>query len=344
VVNLGAGTVNVNTGGGAGNILFTGAVAAPAAQNLDLTAGTGDVTFTGAVGSVPLPLGDLTVHSSGTLTANSTINAAKIDIRGNTAVNLLGNVDATDTFTSRGGNFNLPGGITIDTHDTNLLIANTGTVTVAGTLDAGTATAAFGSLDWSSSKTSAVIGGKGTVTASTIIIGGKNVGTGLTAGSHGLTLNAASANNVFFNLGLGGVDFSGHVLAGNFAGADVPLDHINTEGRLKIGDQTFGANTVDFSSLLTISAQQERIEKLLRAAATAEFFMKAPLWIDILMEEDEEECDPDDEECLKRKRERETSWLAPGNLRPSRLGVYRPTLLYEETEAGDLVIQLSSLR
>ncbi|MBW2616101.1 MAG: hypothetical protein JRD02_07995, partial [Deltaproteobacteria bacterium] len=88
----------------------------------------------------------------------------------------------------------------------------------------------------------------------------------------------------------------------------------------------------------------EKIEQLLKEAAQAEFFNKAPLWIEIAMEEDEEEeCDPDDEECLKRKRERETSWLAPDSLRPSRFGIYMPTLLYEETEAGDLVIQLSSL-
>jgi hypothetical protein len=335
------GAVTVSTGAGAGDVLFGNTL--NGAQNLSLTAGTGDVTFTGAVGGGTV-LGNLTVNSSGTLTANSTINAAKIDIRGNTAVNLLGNVTATagNSFKSYGGNFNLPGGTTITTTNNSLLIANTGTVTVAGNLTATGSTVAFGSLDWASSKTTAVIGGQGTVTANTIILGGNNVGTALTAGNHGLTLNA-SASTVFFNLGLGGVDFSGYVLAGNFAGADVPLDHINTDGQLKIGNQVFGANNVDFTSLLTISAQQERIEKLLRAAASAEFFMKAPLWIDILMEEDEE-CDPDDEECLKRKRERQRSWLAPGNLRPSRFGVYMPTLLYEETEDGDLVIQLSSLR
>ncbi|MBW2343536.1 MAG: S-layer family protein, partial [Deltaproteobacteria bacterium] len=334
---LGANTA-VDTGPGGGNITFVGAL--NGTQNLDLTAGTGDVTFTGAVGGGTV-LGNLMVHSSGTLTA-AAITAALIDITGNTAVNLNGNVNATNTFTSRGGDFSLPGG-TINTSNTDLLIANTGAVNVAGMLNAGNATAAFGSLDWASSNTSATIAGGGTVRGNTIIIGGNTVGTDAAIGNWVLQVQPASASNIFFNLGeTGGV--SGNVSPIGFAGADVSLDQINAAGTLTIGNVVFGANTIDFGSLLTLSSQQEMLEKLLRAAATAEFFMKAPLWIDILMEEEEEEeCDPDDEECLKRKGERETSWLAPDSLRPSRLGVYRPTLLYEETEAGDLVIQLSSL-
>ncbi|RLI52466.1 MAG: hypothetical protein DRP09_17875, partial [Candidatus Thorarchaeota archaeon] len=338
-VTLGA-NVAVDTGAGGGNIVFANTL--DGTQNLYLTAGTGDVTFTGAVGAGTV-LGDLTVNSSATLTA-AAINAAKIDIRGNTAVNLNGNVNATNTFTSRGGNFNLPGGVTINTNNTNLLVANGGGVNVAGTLNAGSATAAFGSLDWASSRTGATIGGGGTVIGNTIIIGGNTVGTVAAPGAWVLQVQPGSASSIVFNLGqVAGV--SGNVNPIGFAGANVSLDQINADGTLTIGTVTFNANTIDFGSLLTLSAQQEKIEKLLRAAATAEFFMKAPLWIDILMEEDEEEeCEPDDEECLKRKRERETSWLAPDYLRPSRLGVYRPTLLYEETRAGDLVIQLSSLR
>ncbi|MCD6296550.1 MAG: hypothetical protein J7M30_05300, partial [Deltaproteobacteria bacterium] len=327
--------VAVSTGGGAGgNITFAGTL--DGTRDLDLTAGTGDVTFTGAVGG-GTALRDLIVNSAGALTA-AAISAALIDITGNTAVNLNGNVNATNTFTSRGGAFTLPAGITINTNNTDLLIANTGNVTVAGILNAGLfGRAGFGNGLSHEAGGSANISGGGTVNANTIYIGGNTVGS-----SPGLHLNPASANDCWFNLT--GDPFSGWVTA-TFSAGSISLDNIHTAGTLQINSTIFGAHQVDFGSMLTLSTQQEKIEKLLRAAATAEFFMKAPLWIDIMMEEDEEEeCDPDDEECLERKRARETSWLAPDYLRPSSIGIFMPTLLYEETEDGDLVIQLSSLR
>jgi hypothetical protein len=130
-----------------------------------------------------------------------------------------------------------------------------------------------------------------------------------------------------------------------------PLNQTHHPNGILIINGIFGLNNqVDFSAFTVFAAQQEKIEQLMAASAQAEFFQKPPLWIEFLWDEEEEEieeeeCDPGDEDCWERKRQREqemeestTSWLWDLNLSP-----HNPTLLQEHKEVESR-IQLSSLR
>jgi hypothetical protein len=116
-----SGNVAVNTGAGAGNILFSSTV--DGGQNLTLTAGTGNVTFTGAVGA-GTSLAALTVNSAGTTRFSSTVAAASVatDAGGSTEIN--GNVTTTGT-QSYGDDVLIDNGITLTTTNSNLTFSET---------------------------------------------------------------------------------------------------------------------------------------------------------------------------------------------------------------------------
>ncbi|MBV5303076.1 MAG: hypothetical protein JZU70_02575, partial [Chlorobium sp.] len=84
------GNVVMDTGAGAGNILFSSTVDSDAtlARNLTLNAGTGNITFTDQVGTTHA-LGSMLLNSSGTTMFTDTIKAGSVttNIGGTTAIN-----------------------------------------------------------------------------------------------------------------------------------------------------------------------------------------------------------------------------------------------------------------
>jgi hypothetical protein len=88
------GATAVNTGAGAGNILFSSTV--DGGNSLTLTAGTGNVTFTGAVGA-GTRLGGIVVNSSGTTRFNSTVQATSLGTNSGGNTELNGDVSTTGT-------------------------------------------------------------------------------------------------------------------------------------------------------------------------------------------------------------------------------------------------------
>lgn len=132
--------IALSTGAGAGDVTFNSGVTG--GQALTITAGTGAVAFNAQVGAASLT--DLTVASSGSITALSTITANGIVIFTSTGnVSLSGLVSADDGFVSTGAGFTQLGGITtvnnaIDLNHTGLVLntgdlsAGSGAITVDG--------------------------------------------------------------------------------------------------------------------------------------------------------------------------------------------------------------------
>jgi hypothetical protein len=117
----------------------------------------------------------------------------------------------------------------------------------------------------------------------------------------------------------------------------VPEGNINRPGgTVWINDRNYGPATVALESLLALLLAAEKLDELLAAAAQAEFFMKPPLWIEIQMEEEEEDCSqyPKDsqeyKDCIERQRRREgASLMQPGLLPSVAFGRAVPTLLHD---------------
>jgi filamentous hemagglutinin family protein len=143
-----ANSIFVDTSASNGNITFqavTGSIAN--AESLNLKAGSGTVSL-GALGTALIPLSDVTVFSSGTVSVGA-INAMEVNITHTGALTLGGSIAATNGFTETGGGaVNLNASITTQNAPITFndavtlgavpnLTTNDGNLTFASTLDGG---------------------------------------------------------------------------------------------------------------------------------------------------------------------------------------------------------------
>ncbi|MFM7540900.1 MAG: beta strand repeat-containing protein [Planctomycetota bacterium] len=207
------GNVSIDTGAGAGNIVFAGTV--DGGNNLTLAAGAGDVNFSGAVGS-GTRLGAITINSADDVTA-AAITAASITQATGTGATTLGG--AIDTNAAAGVS------ITNETIDLNAGLTTTaaGAVTFNATLGALTIAQAG---DIISDGTVSLTGQGGIVTGGDVITTGDTVGYNnnvTLAGNVSVATTSGSASGAAIN-------FSGSVNADNAAANNrtLTLDSGNT--------------------------------------------------------------------------------------------------------------------
>ncbi|PKN65635.1 MAG: hypothetical protein CVU57_09900 [Deltaproteobacteria bacterium HGW-Deltaproteobacteria-15] len=231
------GPVAINTGAGAGNILFSGTV--DGGQNLTLAAGTGNVTFDGAVGDTTR-LGDLTINgATGGVTSNSTIDATSVTIANGGGVVIRGRITSPGGFSSAGTTFDNTGG-PITTTNNAITINHAGAVTIGGALASN-----GGAVDIDATGAGATIG----------------LNSGITSGAGDVTLDSAGRTTVaaagdivtttgdvtFGGTRAGALTTSGDVTT---AGGDVTFNRATVLGANVVVDTGAGAGNISYQSTL----------------------------------------------------------------------------------------------
>ena len=209
------GSVQVNTGAGAGHVTFQSTLQGTTAEaeNLTLTAGTGNVTFTGAVGATRL--GAVLINSATNVTENGGMTVASLTQLAGTGTTTLNGAVNTSTVQGvqlTGTNLEVHGGITttgngvVTVSESNtVVIAATGDIHADGavSLTAGSGIATAGDIATTNDNVTFV--SAMTLTGSVQINTGagagnvtfQNVLTGTTSGTEDLSLTAGAGNITF---------------------------------------------------------------------------------------------------------------------------------------------------
>ena len=236
-------TVNIHTGAGGGNAVFSGTVDATTAgvQGLTVNTGTGTSSFQGNVGT-GTALGSLSV------TGNSTINGDVTAQNGNVSFNNNLTLGAGSTIASGNGNINLNA---VDGSQTLSLNAGTGTVNLDGNIGSG---AALTSLDVTGD---AVLSGITITTANgnvtfndqiTLDTAATSIHTG--AGGGNISLQAVDgARDLALDSGTGTIGLNGAV------GGTTRLNSLTTTGTTTISGSTLSTNNgITFDGNVTASS------------------------------------------------------------------------------------------
>jgi hypothetical protein len=190
-----SGPVEVKTGSGAGNILFSSTLdgTTDGSENLTLTAGTGDVTFTGVVGGTT-PLGAITIASAANVTANAVTAASLTQTAGTVTTALNGAV-----------NTNAAAGVSLTTAGT-IAIADDGDITTTSGPVSLTAT---GGITTAGNVTTS--GNNVTFASATTLSGNVAIATGVGAGDIKFSSTLDGSKQVTLDAGTGAVAFNAAV-------------------------------------------------------------------------------------------------------------------------------------
>lgn len=250
------GTTSINSGSGAGSILFSSTI--DGGQNLTVSSGSGNTTFTGNVGS-GTRLNNLTITQANNVTANSITAATLSQINGNGTTTLNGPVN-----TDAAGGISLVGAA--------FTVNNTITTTAAGPV----AITNTGALNLTSSAICSVAGaftqsGLGPVTlAGQITAGGSlSFAAPITlSGNPNLSTAAASTNITLANTVDGGGNLTlasggGNILLQGVVGGNTPIGALTISSAANVTTlgisaasitQTTGTGTTTFNGALSTTA------------------------------------------------------------------------------------------
>jgi hypothetical protein len=210
-----SGPVAVNTGAGAGNILFSSTI--DGAQTLGLTAGTGSITFTGAVGG-GTRLGAISIESATNVTA-SAITAASLSQAagsGTTTLNGAVNTNATAGVSLTGTNLAVNAGITTTNSGTVTFNQKSGTIAVAAAgdilADGAVSLTATGGITTAGDVTTT--DDNVTFASKTTLSGPVAVNTGAGAGNILFSSTIDGAQTLGLTAGTGSITFTGAVGGG----------------------------------------------------------------------------------------------------------------------------------
>lgn len=129
------GLVTLNTGSGAGDILFSNTV--DGSGGLDLTAGTGTVAFDASIGQTT-PLSSLTIHSSSGLSLENIGTSSQGGVSGPVSLTSSGIIDFTGPIYDVGGSLSSTGSEIDFTIGVPIAIISGGSLTLAGSIDLST--------------------------------------------------------------------------------------------------------------------------------------------------------------------------------------------------------------